>query len=158
MWVRRGGWGLVALALALTPSGCGGSKPVPVEVLVTLDGQPVSGATVLFVPVEGRRGHWATGLTYPDGTAQLSTFEEEDGALPGEYDVVVTRSEGRIDQPQGKRSSPERAHEHYERVLARGEKKPLLPAVYAEPATTPLHCTVPVEGRVVLELKSTVER
>jgi hypothetical protein len=72
--------------LALAP-GCGGRKPV--QVLVTLDGKPVAGATVTLVP-EGGGVESGSGFTGSDGTATL-TAPKNKGILPGKYKVVVTK-------------------------------------------------------------------
>src|SRR5712692_350445 len=78
-------------AVILTAAGCGGDKTVKVEGLVTLDGNPLPGATVSFMPVgEGRA---ATGQTGADGSFRLGTFGTDDGALAGEYKVIVVVSE-----------------------------------------------------------------
>jgi hypothetical protein len=83
--------GLAALLVAA--AGCGGKHtPVPVSGVVTLDGQPVEGATVYFYMVgDEREGRPATGTTNKDGEFRLSTLGNEDGALPGRYKVVVTK-------------------------------------------------------------------
>ena len=58
----------------------------PVTGLVTLDGKPVAGGTVLLLPKERRP---ALGHTDRNGRFTLSTFEEGDGALPGTYRVAI---------------------------------------------------------------------
>jgi hypothetical protein len=82
--------GLMVLAL----SGCGGSNrpaTLPVRGIVLLDNEPVAGAAVMFHPVGG--GRPAEGVTGADGRFELKTFEEGDGALPGEHQVTVTKME-----------------------------------------------------------------
>jgi hypothetical protein len=95
----RGG---LALAFLLLAWGCGSAKPVKVEGIVLLDGKPVEGATVSFVP-DGETGRPADALTGPDGVFRLNTFSPEDGALPGDYRVVVikTATGGAGSQPRG---------------------------------------------------------
>src|SRR5207244_2338143 len=75
----------------LACAGCGGAaKPVNVEGIVTLDGKTLEGANVTFMPVgEGRP---ASGSTNAEGRFRLTTFSTNDGALRGEYRVVVTLS------------------------------------------------------------------
>jgi hypothetical protein len=157
MWWHGRCKGALAL-LVVTLAGCGGVKPVPVDAVVTLDGKPLPGATVLFVPNEGSRGRPAHGLTDADGSLQLTTFEDYDGVLPGEYRVVVTIGEWMSEPPQGDRSSEERARRRQERSEARASKKPLVPGIYGHQDTTPLHCTVPPAGRVLLELHRNADR
>ena len=69
--------------------GCGGQRPVKVSGTVKLHGQPIEGATVQFVPVK-EGGRPATGMTKADGGFSLTTIEDQDGAMPGEYKVVIT--------------------------------------------------------------------
>lgn len=84
---------MLPLLCPLVLVGCGPSRPetVPVSGHVTLNGQPVEGATVMFSPeAEGRP---ATGTTDADGRFTLKTFEAGDGALPGVHSVTVTKVE-----------------------------------------------------------------
>lgn len=151
------------LALALAPSGCASQdKPVAVRGVVTQDGKPVPGATVLFVP-EGPDGRPANGLTDNDGAFQLTTFQKGDGALRGDYRVVVSKTEPRnwggpaltqvYDAQKKKKTQPA---SYYRKVRATAAKpgKPLLPAVYREAGQTPLRCRVPADGKVTLELRN----
>jgi hypothetical protein len=55
---------------------------------VLLDGKPVAGAAISFVPVAG--GHPATAETDREGRFRLSTFGRQDGALVGDHLVAVT--------------------------------------------------------------------
>jgi hypothetical protein len=145
---------VLSVALVLPQCGCSGQyKTVPVEGIVTLDGKPVEGATVSFCPAEGRP---ASGLTDADGVFQLTTFKEDDGALPGDYRVVVKKTEGHTPLNDTKPGEDKDAAEHYRRMVdTKKPKKTLLPAVYGDEATTMLRCRVPAEGRVTVELKST---
>lgn len=86
----------VALSLA-TLAGCGGKqsvpgrpKTVPVNVKVTYRGAPVAEASVQFLP-DGS-GNAATGITDAQGIARLTTFEQNDGAVPGSYRVTIRKS------------------------------------------------------------------
>ncbi len=57
---------------------------------VTFDGKPVDGATVTFIPTEGKIQP-ATGRTDAQGKYSLTTFRSGDGAQPGAYQVTVTK-------------------------------------------------------------------
>jgi hypothetical protein len=70
--------------------GCGGPATVPVTGTVTLDGEPVDGASVMFV-AEGE-GRPASGTTDGSGNFTLTTFTGGDGALPGSYKVTVFKT------------------------------------------------------------------
>jgi uncharacterized protein (TIGR03067 family) len=65
-------------------------KLARVEGKVLLDGAPLAGATVVFVPVN-KGGQKATGTTNADGTFELITGGNKKGALPGDYNVVITK-------------------------------------------------------------------
>jgi hypothetical protein len=56
--------------------------------VVYTDGTPASGSAVAFTGA-GPRAFASTGNTAADGTFALSTFEENDGAVPGNYQVQV---------------------------------------------------------------------
>lgn len=76
--------------LATALSGCGPGRPatVPVSGSVTLDGQPVAAATVLFQPVSGVPGR---AITAADGSFTLTTFTDGDGAIVGRHQVAVSK-------------------------------------------------------------------
>lgn len=76
-------------------AGCGPSYPetVPVNGVVTLDGQPVEGAAVLLMSTVPGSGNAARGVTNADGTFALTTFKEADGARPGNYKVIVKKTD-----------------------------------------------------------------
>jgi hypothetical protein len=68
------------------------TKRVKVEGVVTLDGEKVSGVMVMFLPVKKAEGKPAFGVTDEEGTFTLSTSNPGDGAVPGEYKVVITEN------------------------------------------------------------------
>src|SRR5262249_36834431 len=86
------GLGFTALLL-FTGSGCkGGIKPVKIEgSLKWENGSPVAGADVKFLPVQ-EDGKVAYGTTGNDGKFELTTENFGDGAMPGKYKVIVTKS------------------------------------------------------------------
>lgn len=75
-------------------SGGGGDRPetVPVSGTVMYKGQPVEGATVSFWAEGAPRP--ATGVTNAQGEFQLSMFSANDGALPGENKITVSKVTG----------------------------------------------------------------
>lgn len=83
--------------------GCGPRHPETVAATgtVTLDGQPIAGATVMLHP-QGP-GKPAIGLTDAEGRFHLYTFQPGDGALPGKYLVTVRKVQvtGFRADPQG---------------------------------------------------------
>ena len=145
----------LAFASALA-AGCG--KTVAVKGRVTLDGKPVSAATVLFVPEDGESCRPASGMADGDGYFHLTTNRPEDGALPGAYRIVVSKTAGLATPPDSNRASKKRALEYRERTASRRHGQQLLPARYGDPATTPLRCTVPASDVVNVELSSKAAR
>jgi hypothetical protein len=84
---------LVGLSLAGCGSGGGGSSgpPVfPVKGTVKLSGQPVVGADVVFNLKDGSGSSF--GRTDASGTYQLTTRRSNDGALPGDYLVAISKA------------------------------------------------------------------
>ncbi len=83
---------LFLCVLALFATGCSGSglpKTYKVAGTVKLDGKPVEGALVTFLPAEGQKV--AVGSTDTDGKYTLSTFGPADGAQPGGFKVTIVK-------------------------------------------------------------------
>jgi hypothetical protein len=139
--------------LVLTGSGCGGNGTMHVKGRVTLDGNPVEGANVVFMPE--REGRPASGLTNNEGFFELTTFQTGDGALPGSYLVLVTKKEASTEPPAEPGVKGKNAKNPLEEKPDRIKGKSLLPEEYGIQYKTPLRCTVPVQGVVPLELHST---
>lgn len=128
--------------LAVLSIGCGKSGPqlTPVEGVVTLDGTPLEGATVLFQPDAG--GKPAVGLSDAAGKFVLKTLEEGDGAQVGMNSVSVTK------QIKGESSADVEEGEIADVVLE-------TPAKYASPKLSGLSVDVqPGMPSVTLELTS----
>lgn len=93
---------LVCCSLLVFFGGCSKYSPqvfpktYPVHGKVTLDGQPLTAGTVEFLVQAGQKGTGATGFIQKDGTFQMKTFSNTgmDGAVPGEYVVIVRMPEG----------------------------------------------------------------
>jgi hypothetical protein len=90
------------LALLLTTlAGCSGKSTYPVKGMVVYkDGTAatdLAGYLVSFESSEAKAS--ANGLIQPDGTFQLGTFEEGDGAPPGKYQVTIAQQMPLSDEP-----------------------------------------------------------
>ena len=73
-------------------SGCGNKYgTTPVTGTVTLDGEPLAGAYVIFYPVEGGRAN-STSKTNDKGEFELSYTHDSGGAIPGSYKVLVSKT------------------------------------------------------------------
>ena len=61
------------------------------EGTVTWKGDPVEGARVAFIPKSAPNGRGAFGVTDATGTFKATTLDTNDGIMPGEYFVTVTK-------------------------------------------------------------------
>jgi hypothetical protein len=144
---------LVWMMVLLCTVGCGGSGTVPVQGIVRLDGQPLRSASVQFVPEDSGRD--ATATTDQDGRFVLSTFEPGDGALPGNYKVVVTPVAPAQEAPPAMTADEAMAAAAAE--AARAPSKPShpgFPEKYTRVDQTPLQHRVPAPGDIEIDLKS----
>jgi hypothetical protein len=158
-------WALLGLLLSpvlLASAGCGNQNLSKVDGVVTLDGVPLSGATVSFMPVE--QGRSASGLTDGNGYFRLSTFRTDDGALAGDYRVIVVvddterkpvttdaeKQSARIGTmtPQGKKKQAEE----------KSRKPRQVPEIYSDIKKTPLKEVVPTNGKIELALRSSMAK
>ena len=134
--------------LIVTVCGCSGAKDsplVPAEGIVTLDGKPLSGATVLFIPLEGATLQSCTGRTDATGRFRLQTMDlQKEGALAGSYKVVVSKKVN----PDGTDFVPKPDEDP---MLA--AYKELLPRPYHDDAQSTLEITIPETGTDKIELK-----
>jgi hypothetical protein len=147
---------VLTLTVALIGCGSGGdfADTVPVSGTINLGGAPLAGAKVTFV-VKGTEGRSASGLTDDSGKFKLTTFDTDDGAIPGDYVVTVSIpkadpesdaidiSDGDGDFGEAYEAGMENASEggKTEDVYAR------VPSKYGQPATSGLDRTVGKSGK-----------
>lgn len=134
--------GMSVALLVLFVAGCGKSGPTiaPVRCQIMLDGKPVEGAAVGFMPVDG--GPVASGTTDANGRFELNTMNRP-GAPLGKHVVTVTKVQQSGINPDG--------------TIAPGgiRKKWLVPEKYSSPKTSGLTAVVEREGlKCVFELSS----
>lgn len=152
--------GLVLVAVV----GCGDGGPplVPVNGRVTLDGKPLAGKTVKFIPDASTPGQGAGANTDASGNYALlavrpGATRDVPGAPPGAYRVIVTEPMFPIDLPVQKADNPEPVAAIG--LPAAGPKKgQTIPSVYGQAETTPLRVEVPKNGGVLdLQLRTPVD-
>ncbi len=121
-------WGICA------GSGCGSGRPQTVEVkgTVTYKGEPLPEASIMFFGDKGSPP--ATGQTDADGAFRLTTFEPNDGAIPGEYTVTIAKLESA--EPATDDSGKAMPKESSQRP------KSLIPQKYGDPKESELKETV----------------
>src|SRR5262245_54563391 len=127
-------WIIAATVLAAAGCSSEGSL-VSVSGKITYKGQPVPGATVVFMGDETTRP--ATAVSGPDGSYSLTTLDSR-GAMPGQYSVVVSKTDAPPDK--GEPPSMEEAAKLANRPPP--AVKQLLPAKYGDAATSPLKLEV----------------
>ncbi|MGQ9506137.1 MAG: hypothetical protein ACUVQG_14815 [Thermogutta sp.] len=132
-------------------------QTAPVSGIVTLDGKPVDGANVVFVPTS-TPGYGAYGIADSSGRFVLKSSEAVTGAVPGKYLVQVTKL---VPDTGGRQSVVAEDAEH-EAEAAGGSPagsvagtKNVLPEKYANPKTSGIEVVVPSEGLQNLEIKLT---
>lgn len=131
---------VVVAVLVVSAVGCGGSKfkLADVEGRVVLDGEPVSGAKVVFMPAtfndEGESGPYSQGVTDAEGHYHLKTQDEEGrrGAVIGRHRVIVSTKRARLDPDAMDRE-----------IIDVPES---IPRKYTHHKETPLTFEVPLDG------------
>jgi len=83
---------LMICASCLCLAGCGdGINRVPITGLVTVQGEPLAGASVQFFPQTGTEGEGAIGVSGSDGKFNvISSRQDDSGIPPGKYKVRVS--------------------------------------------------------------------
>lgn len=137
----------VLLFLALVPTGCGQAPTIPVRGIVKLDNRPLADASVLFI-AQDADGRDARGSTDADGVFQLSTFQNNDGAMKGKYKVVVQ-------PPAETRKGPPAATPLEAQNAAPSPVGPeRTPPRFSLADQTPLVQEIPTGKEIVFDLKS----
>lgn len=136
---------IVALS-SLLLVGCGpaGPKVNPVTGKVTLDGTPISGATVNFSPVDATSGSPATGKTDENGVYTLTDTTSSaigSGAATGEYRVSVLWYKASGPDTSQTTGSSEQKEDRAARTKSTGPDA-LLPAFYSNPLNSGLTTSV----------------
>ncbi len=112
----------------------------PASGIVTLDGTPLSGVTILLRLKTDDIS--ASAVTSKDGSFQLTTYEQNDGAVEGEYDIIVYKNDSR--SPAGSADSNE--------VDTVSEPKIPIPVKYTIFEQSGLSTTITPEGNNTIEL------
>ena len=131
----------IGIALAVI-SGCTSTKDnrprrVPVTGTVLRMGEPVAQATVIFEPVGSTPA--ATGETNATGQFRLTTYDTDDGAVPGEYKVAIRK----VQVIAGDR--PSEAPDDL--AAAPPDEKWLLPVKYGHTASSGFTATVKADAK-----------
>lgn len=145
---------LVILVVGCQPKGRG-LKVEYVEGVVTLDGTPVSDASVEFLPVQSGSGEAAGGFTNAQGVYKLSSMngDPEKGAIAGDYNVTVRKIEATSYLNDDGTFKPGAPKDSTGQLISTVQKD-ILPAVYKDRNKTPVQLTVaPGNNKLNIELK-----
>jgi hypothetical protein len=129
----------ICCLISFIVSGCGKKIDTNyVEGIVKLDGQPLSGTCVTFIPV-AENGETAGGFSDDNGLYRLtSTYGKGGkGALTGDYIVLVTKS---------KTVPLEKTITHDDGAVTTETTEHVLPTIYRDRTKSPLKFTV-VKGK-----------
>ncbi|MEM7475508.1 MAG: hypothetical protein AAF483_11005 [Planctomycetota bacterium] len=152
---------LLTLALLVVSTvGCGGSnkgpRTVPASGIITLDGQPVHDAAIVFTDAKGE--YFAHARSDEEGKFSLNAFEYKTGAVPGEYMVAIQRTvvnESQFDEEpeeEGSAEEPPEEESEHEGDDEGGAVRNDLPAKYATPSEDFMF-TIPEDGTDSLKLE-----
>jgi len=160
-------------ALGSIAAGCGGPEyppTYPVTGVLTMDGQPIEGAQVVFHSDTTPR--LPSGTTDADGKFRLTMVRPDDGAMEGEYSVTVYKPGGippaepspeALDENHGETTIDLESEEYAEAATKIAEGKvatpfggdSLLPPRYADPSTTELKYNVSATAENHFEIQLT---
>lgn len=141
------------VALALSVCGCMGGpaedkdrpKRTQVSGTVTFKGEPVEGATVTLSPLTHNNA--AMGITDAAGKYKLTTFGDNDGAVPGDYKVTVTK----LEKVAGTQPAP--GEPGYDPNPKETKPKHLLPEKYADISKSDLTANISETAKTDLDFK-----
>lgn len=135
-------------------AGCG--DPSSLTGTVTLDGQPLVDATVVFYPTQPDTPI-VVGVTDATGHFEV-TPTAGSGIRAGEYRVTVSKRQAKASKTKPKKAVPPPPDENFPGAAATGDLLVLpdetLPARYSDAGLTELKITSPPEGEILLELQS----
>jgi hypothetical protein len=135
------------LALLGSSSGCNkNDRPAmaPVSGVVTYQGRPLEGATVVFR--NDKSPQFGIGKTDKEGRYRLTTYENFDGATLGEHQVSVSKQQANPELAGANVEKPSAAYGQGMMAAASGDTSKIakdeLPAKFGNPATSGLRATV----------------
>ena len=151
-------WRLVVVASLFVALGCGGrgSRGVHVKGEVTLDGQALAGASVIFSSASFQ----TSGVTGPEGKYELTQDPP-----PGDYRVSISKIQGMVGGPSVSEGVDAFQMETAAAASAADPKAPkgqtgpkqLVPSRYSDPAHTTLSCKVPEGGPAEANFRLTTQ-
>lgn len=125
--------------------GCGsevkGPDVVPLSGTVKVDGQPVAGARISFIPSDPKTNA-VSGLTKEDGQYEVY-YGSRSGAPAGDYKVAISY----LTLPDGSPYKASPGGLDVDQMKMQGKVVESLPPKVSDPTQTELKLTVPKEGK-----------
>jgi hypothetical protein len=143
----------LGVATTVVTLGCGDNSGLdrryPVSGTVKYQGQPVEKGTIAFEPVKPPipEGRHASGFI-ENGTYTLTTAVEGDGALPGDYKVVISSST--VDMRELSKKQGGMVHqgdEEFQKIVKNA--KSLVPKKYGRSESTDLTAKVEAHSQTI---------
>jgi len=151
---RRAAALLLVLGVAWFPAGCQQHKKAivfPVEGRVTFEGEPLpGGGTIRFIPLHRKDARPAGGKIDKDGNYTLTTYKDGDGAAAAQFRVVIKQNT--ILQPAKYKKASADTKEGSQKPVQPAvpvPKNKLIPAIYSDPANSPLRATVEDDNNTI---------
>lgn len=135
---------LVGCLFAVGCSGSGYEGPALVKAKgqVLQQSNPLAGASLQFVPTGGTAGPGSYAVTDADGNFEVRTGNNQVGAPPGTYKVVISK----LVLADGSPIPPDAPS------IADLDTKDLVPPDHRDPDTTPVTVTIPEDGTESLKI------
>lgn len=140
------------VAVGCAPEGL--PDVVPIRGVVTLDGQPLPSGEVRYMPTDSA-GRQARGRIDSRGRFELSTLRPDDGALPGEYKIVVLAPAEESTEDAAARRVAENAGPRRRTFSEEDGPPSLAPLRYTRPESSGLTDVVDENHSGSIELKLT---
>jgi hypothetical protein len=147
--------GLLLLGL-LAGGGCSqGPQFAEVEGTVTLNGKPLSGVQVVFMPDpdQGTFGPSSSACTDESGHFRVATDTGQDGAMVGTHRVCVRDLDALSSRPVARPKGPVSKSRCPAPPAAKGAPQPRFSKAYASAAQTPLRRVEVKPGKQTLDLE-----
>ena len=117
---------------------------VPAKVAITYKGAPLADAHVSLTP-SVPKAKSAFGTTDAQGVAVLSTAGQNDGAIPGDYAVTVSKTKSEGSKSPSDPNNPSAVPANPAKIQTKTTD--LIPSKYAAPASSGLKATVTKDGK-----------
>lgn len=116
--------------------------------MITHNNEPVEGAFVMFMPAPGSpaENRAASATTDKQGNFSLMTLHPGDGAFPGKYRIIVSKTKASGGEAlEGAEGEPKKFKDDRESV-------DFLPRKYKDPDSSGIEITIPEKGDKKIEI------